>query len=144
MKKNDISEFELEREDFKIKLKRGPEEKIQVNYPEEMHKPHLLPSTGMQYSPESTQETVPPTQTSTDIEVKAPIVGTFYRAPSPDSAPYVELGSEVDQESVVCIIEAMKVMNEIKAEVKGVITQVLVENSSPVEYGQPLFKVRPS
>jgi acetyl-CoA carboxylase biotin carboxyl carrier protein len=71
------------------------------------------------------------------------MIGTFYRAPSPDSASYVEVGTEVGPDTVVCIIEAMKVMNEIKAEVKGVITQVLVENSKPVEFGQPLFKVRP-
>ena len=65
-------------------------------------------------------------------------------APSPESAPYVEVGTEVNPETVVCIIEAMKVMNEIKAEAKGVITQVLVENAKPVEFGQPLFKIRPS
>jgi acetyl-CoA carboxylase biotin carboxyl carrier protein len=72
------------------------------------------------------------------------MIGTFYRSPSPESAAYVEVGTEVTPESVVCIIEAMKVMNEIKAEVKGVITQVLVDNAKPVEFGQPLFKVRPS
>ncbi len=72
------------------------------------------------------------------------MIGTFYRAPSPESAPYVEVGTEVSPDTVVCIIEAMKVMNEIKAEAKGVITQVLVENAKPVEFGQPLFKIRPS
>jgi acetyl-CoA carboxylase biotin carboxyl carrier protein len=71
------------------------------------------------------------------------MIGTFYRAPSPEAASYVEIGAEITPDSVVCIIEAMKVMNEIKAEVKGVITQVLVENAKPVEFGQPLFKVRP-
>ena len=72
------------------------------------------------------------------------MIGTFYRAPSPESANYADVGTEVNPETVVSIIEAMKVMNEIKAEVKGVITQVLVENGKPVEFGQPLFKVRPS
>jgi acetyl-CoA carboxylase biotin carboxyl carrier protein len=72
------------------------------------------------------------------------MVGTFYRAPSPEAAPYVEIGSEVNPETVVCIIEAMKVMNEIKAELKGIITLAAVENAKPVEFGQPLFKVRPS
>ena len=72
------------------------------------------------------------------------MVGTFYRSPSPDAPPYVEIGQEVDPETVVCIIEAMKVMNEIKAEAKGVITQVMVENAKPVEFGQPLFKLRPT
>ena len=72
------------------------------------------------------------------------MIGTFYRAPSPEAGNYVEVGAEVNPETVVCIIEAMKVMNEIKAEVKGVVTQVLVENAKPVEFGQPLFKVRPT
>jgi acetyl-CoA carboxylase biotin carboxyl carrier protein len=71
------------------------------------------------------------------------MVGTFYRSPSPDASAYVEVGQEVDEETVVCIIEAMKVMNEIKAEVKGVIAQVLVENAKPVEFGQKLFAIRP-
>ncbi|HXE43112.1 MAG TPA: acetyl-CoA carboxylase biotin carboxyl carrier protein, partial [Candidatus Baltobacteraceae bacterium] len=79
-----------------------------------------------------------------ELEVKSPMIGTFYRSPSPEAAAYVEVGTEVSAETVVCIIEAMKVMNEIKAEVKGVITQVLSENGKPVEFGQPLFKVRPS
>jgi acetyl-CoA carboxylase biotin carboxyl carrier protein len=72
------------------------------------------------------------------------MIGTFYRSPSPESAAYVEVGAEVGPDTVVCIIEAMKVMNEIKAEVRGVITQVLMENGKPVEFGQPLFKVRPT
>jgi acetyl-CoA carboxylase biotin carboxyl carrier protein len=78
-----------------------------------------------------------------EIEIKSPMIGTFYRSPSPEAAPYVDVRAEVGMETVVCIIEAMKVMNEIKAEVKGVITKVLVENGKPVEFGQPLFKVRP-
>ena len=82
--------------------------------------------------------------TGGDLEIKSPMIGTFYRAPSPESGSYVEVGAEVNPESVVCIIEAMKVMNEIKAEVKGIVTQVLVENAKPVEFGQPLFKIRPS
>jgi acetyl-CoA carboxylase biotin carboxyl carrier protein len=86
----------------------------------------------------------PPASATGEIEVKSPMIGTFYRAPSPEAASYVEMGTEINPESVVCIIEAMKVMNEIKAEVKGIITQVLVENGKPVEFGQPLFKVRPA
>jgi acetyl-CoA carboxylase biotin carboxyl carrier protein len=70
------------------------------------------------------------------------MVGTFYRAPSPDSAPYVQEGQHITKETVVCIIEAMKVMNEIKAEVEGVITEVLVENGTAVQFGQPLFRVK--
>ncbi len=76
------------------------------------------------------------------VEIKSPMVGTFYRAPSPEAAPFVEVGTAVNEETVVCIIEAMKVMNEIKAEVKGVITEVLLENAKALEFGQPLFRVR--
>ena len=77
------------------------------------------------------------------IEINSPIVGTFYATPSPDSEPYVDIGSEVQAQTVVCIIEAMKVMNEIKAEVSGTIVEVLVTNGQAVEYGQALFRVRP-
>ena len=77
------------------------------------------------------------------MEIKSPMIGTLYRSPSPESAPYADVGTEVDPDTVVCIIEAMKVMNEIKAEVRGVITQVCVDNAKPVEFGQALFKIRP-
>ena len=72
----------------------------------------------------------------------SPMVGTFYRAASPESPPFVDIGQEVNEDTVVCIIEAMKVMNEIKAEVKGVIAEVVAENGKPVQFGQALFKVR--
>ena len=75
---------------------------------------------------------------SLELEIKSPMIGTFYRAPSPESASYIEVGAEVNPETVVCIIEAMKVMNEIKAEAKGIITQVLVENAKPVELANRL------
>lgn len=74
--------------------------------------------------------------------VKSPMVGTFYRAPSPDSKPFVDIGTKIKNESTVCIIEAMKVMNEIQAEVVGTVADILVENGESVEYGQPLFKVK--
>ena len=77
------------------------------------------------------------------VEIKSSIVGTFYATPSPDSEPYVEVGSHVDAQMVVCIIEAMKVMNEIKAETSGTIAEILVTNGQAVEYGQVLFRVRP-
>jgi acetyl-CoA carboxylase biotin carboxyl carrier protein len=143
MKKNSISEFELEKQDFKIRLKRGgyapvaaPEDAaVPAGYVLATPVPGALPAAvAMAALPAASDE----------IEIKSPMIGTFYRAPSPEATPYVELGMEVNQESVVCIIEAMKVMNEIKAEVKGVITQMLVENAKPVEFGQPLFKIRPT
>lgn len=140
MKKYSISEFELEKQDFKIRLKRGLNS---VNHVEETA---ALPSLAMPMaalSPNLAGSVTPPAATG-EIEIKAPMIGTFYRAPSPEAAPYVEVGTEVNPEAVVCIIEAMKVMNEIKAEVKGVVTQILVENAKPVEFGQPLFKIRPA
>ena len=76
------------------------------------------------------------------VAYESPMVGTFYRAPAPDSDPYVEVGTRVEEESTLCIIEAMKVMNEIKSEMKGVIVDILVENGEPVEYGQPLFHIK--
>ena len=84
-----------------------------------------------------------PAASTGEIEIKSPMIGTFYRSPSPEAAPYVDIGTEVGPDTVVCIIEAMKVMNEIKAEARGVITAVVAENSKPVEFGQPLFKIRP-
>ena len=77
-------------------------------------------------------------------EIKSPMVGTFYRSPSPDAEPFIAVGKEVEPETVVCIIEAMKVMNEIKAETKGVIRKVCVENATSVEFGKPLFLVEPN
>jgi len=135
MKKNSISEFELERQDFKIKLKRGSNA---VVYPDE--------AVVTAYAPAAVAPAAAPPAVaaggSSDLEIKSPMIGTFYRAPSPEAGNYVEVGAEVNADTVVCIIEAMKVMNEIKAEVKGVITQVLMENAKPVEFGQPLFKIR--
>jgi acetyl-CoA carboxylase biotin carboxyl carrier protein len=139
MKKNSISEFELEKQDFKIKLKRGGIPVINDDGSQPVYAPQsAAPMVGM-----GGPLALPAAQTSTDLEIKSPMIGTFYRAPSPESAPYVDVGTEVGPETVVCIIEAMKVMNEIKAEVRGVITQVIVENAKPVEFGQVLFKVRP-
>jgi len=77
-------------------------------------------------------------------EVKSPMIGTFYRRPSPDTGPYAEIGTQVEPDTVVCIIEAMKVMNEIKAEARGVITEILIEDAKPVEYGQILFRIEPN
>jgi len=142
MKKNSISEFELERQDFKIRLKRGPGPgAIPVQYDEIPTLSSPFPATAHAAGPPTAMQSPPGVS---ELEIKSPMIGTFYRAPSPESAPYIDIGSEVNPEAVVCIIEAMKVMNEIKAEVKGVVTQVLVENAKPVEFGQPLFKIRPT
>jgi acetyl-CoA carboxylase biotin carboxyl carrier protein len=142
MKKNSVTEFELEKQDFKIRLKRGSNGSGAVaayDDPTALTGAQLLPAI-----PTVVQATQVAAPVSNEVEIKSPMIGTFYRAPSPESAAYIEVGSEVSPETVVCIIEAMKVMNEIKAEAKGVVTQVMVENAKPVEFGQPLFKIRPS
>ena len=142
MKKNSITEFELERQDSKIRLKRGLNSGSTV-----ADEPPLnisSPITNPQAVAASASAAPLPAAATGEIEIKSPMIGTFYRAPSPEAGAYVEVGAEVNADTVVCIIEAMKVMNEIKAEAKGVITQVMVENAKPVEFGQPLFKIRPS
>ena len=141
MKKNSVSEFELEKQDFKIKLKRG-NGGVATVYDEAPVATYAAPPTLA--APAVAAPAAVATSAASDLEIKSPMIGTFYRAPSPEAAPYVEIGTEVNPDTVVCIIEAMKVMNEIKAEAKGVIAQVLVENAKPVEFGQPLFKLRPS
>lgn len=141
MKKNSVSEFELEKQDFKIRLKRGGNGSASASYEDAAVVTYVQPPAGA--LPVGQPPAAPPAP-SNEVEVKSPMIGTFYRAPSPESASYIEVGAEVNPDTVVCIIEAMKVMNEIKAEAKGVITQVLVENAKPVEFGQPLFKLRPA
>jgi acetyl-CoA carboxylase biotin carboxyl carrier protein len=146
MRKNGLSEFELERQDFKIKLKRGVtgpvvpvEDAIPSAYPAPLP---AAGASGLLPAPGSAAPAAPAAPNL--LEIKSPMIGTFYRAPSPDAADYVEIGTEVTAETVVCLIEAMKVMNEIKADVKGVVTHILVENAKPVEFGQPLFRIRPT
>jgi len=139
MKKNSVSEFELEKQDFKIRLKRGGNGAVtSTSYDDTQGLSFAQPGGAPALPP------VPATPVTSELEIKSPMIGTFYRSPSPEAASYIEVGAEVNPETVVCIIEAMKVMNEIKAEARGVITQVMVENAKPVEFGQPLFKLRPS
>lgn len=157
MRKNAVSEFEMEKEGFRIRLKRaplppqlGPTDETTVGYlPATVPPAPPVPgpaapgATAVLPGPTPASGGPAPAPSTPELEIKSPMIGTFYRAPSPEAAPYVEVGTEVQPDTVVCIIEAMKVMNEIKAEVRGVITAVLVENAKPVEFGQPLFKVRP-
>jgi acetyl-CoA carboxylase biotin carboxyl carrier protein len=144
MKKNSITEFELERQDSKIRLKRGLNGGGSAAQSEDYLAVMPVPTQPALAIPAPAPVAAPPPAATGEVDIKSPMIGTFYRAPSPEAGNYVEVGSEVNPETVVCIIEAMKVMNEIKAEVKGIVTQVLVENGKPVEFGQPLFKVRPA
>ncbi len=94
-------------------------------------------------SAETAKSTPQPVEEEKLLVIKAPMVGTFYRAPSPDAPPYVEVGDPVKEDTVLCIIEAMKLMNEIKADCRGKVVKILVENGQPVEYGQPIFVIEP-
>lgn len=143
MKKNSLSEFELEKEGFKIKLKRGGSG-APGGLPGDWQVASGIPlAAAHPAAPASPAPAVPPPRPPDEELIKSPMIGTFYRAPAPDASSYVEVGAEVTPESVVCIIEAMKVMNEIKAEARGVIIEVVAEDGKPVEFGQSLFKIRP-
>lgn len=152
MKKNAVSEFEMEEGDFKIKLKResGKPRKGETVVVQEAA-PMILPAAAaapaavpVAAAPAPAAPATAPPPAPEGPEVKSPMIGTFYRKPSPDADSFVEVGSVVEPETVVCIIEAMKVMNEIKAEVKGTIAEVLLEDGKPVEYGQALFRIEPN
>ena len=138
MKKHDLSVFEIEKEGFRLKLEKGSSVQAAAAMP---------PAVAAQAEPASTApETAPPGPKAIEsIQLKdivSPMVGTFYRSASPDGAPFVNVGKSVTEDTVVCIIEAMKVMNEIKAETSGVIAEVMAENGKPVQFGQVLFRVR--
>ncbi len=145
MTKNNLTEFELERDNIKIRIKRGSDGTIQIvpsSYESVTNGTSANNPLGSAITSASSS-----TQLSLSAnvkEIKSPMVGTFYRSPSTEAAHYIEIGQSVTEDTVVCIIEAMKVMNEIKAEVRGVITEVLVENAKPVEFGKSLFRVKTS
>jgi len=128
-----LSEFELEIEGFKIKIVKNVSGTIPVSMKEE-----ILSVPAEQKASQEPSETAE----NNIYYVKAPMVGTFYRAPDPSSPPYVEEGDKVEKSQVLCIIEAMKLMNEIESEVEGVVEKIFVENGQPVEYGQKLFAIR--
>ena len=145
LERHGIQDFTLQRGDNRIRVRKGSllEEPAQVRYRE--IPAAEAPSVPASASAPGTQAAAPAadqlTVTDNQFLVTSPIVGTFYRAPSPESPPYVEVGSTVSKGAVLCIVEAMKIMNEIECEVTGKISTVLVENAQPVEYGQPLFIV---
>lgn len=147
MKRSELSEFEFEEEGFKIKIKRGSGGlPVISSIPQSAHP---FPLAAAETAPAQAKSSAAPGQTASpggDEEgftyVKSPMVGTFYRSPSPENPPFIENGAKVEEKTVVCIIEAMKIMNEIQAETKGTVVEVLVENGQPVEYGQRLFKLK--
>ncbi|UCG58239.1 MAG: acetyl-CoA carboxylase biotin carboxyl carrier protein [Phycisphaerales bacterium] len=145
MECHELAEIEIKHGDDKICLKRCSTEQPTVTaVPMISPDPGVVASVSKQQNVQSTPSSQATAQPEEDLaEIKSPMVGTFYATPSPESEPYVEPGSHVDSQTVVCIVEAMKVMNEIKAETGGTITEVLVTNGQAVEYGQVLFRVRP-
>ncbi len=142
MKESDLNEIEIEQKDLKLRIRRGFSGQVSASGISGSHQvslpggsPESLPA------PQKADSTAKKEEEGVSY-IKSPMVGTFYRSPSPESPPYVEPGQKVSESTVVCIIEAMKVMNEIHADLKGTIIDYLVESGQPVEYGQPLFKVR--
>jgi acetyl-CoA carboxylase biotin carboxyl carrier protein len=131
-----LTELELEKKGVRIRVRRDPAPTFTSSSVE-------VARTGEQFSPVPTQSSTSPVESSQYLTVTSPIVGTFYRASSPDADSYVEEGALVKKGQVLCVVEAMKLMNEIEAEVDGKIIKVLVESTTPVEFGQPLFLIDP-
>jgi acetyl-CoA carboxylase biotin carboxyl carrier protein len=137
MRRNELTELEIETEGLRVKLKKGSEPVVSHTYFGQQSAPAAA-APGATAPAAST----PAEPKESGREITSPMVGTFYASASPEASAYVEVGAEVTEETVVCIIEAMKVMNEIKAETRGVITEILAENGKPVQFGQPLFRLK--
>ena len=142
MKQLDVNELEIEQGDQRVGLRRGGDGAVaypapQAPGPVTLPPPPSMPAAGS-YGEVASDEDAGATY------ITSPFVGTFYRSPSPDASPFVEVGHRVSAGQVLCIVEAMKLMNEIEAEVSGVILEVLVDNGRPVEFGERLFKVKPA
>ena len=138
MRKNDLSVFKMEKEGFKITLKKGTDFQPIITPAAPAPPAHAAPAPAAS----SAAPAAPAAAGEKLREISSPMVGTFYGSPSPDSAPFVSVGQEVTEDTVVCIIEAMKVMNEIKAEARGTVVRILVDDAKPVQYGQPLFELK--
>jgi len=136
MSEHDLAEIGFEQGDLKVSLKKASANMLAVPAAA-LHAPHPAPPA----APQAAAPTAPAEEHL--LEIASPMVGTYYAAPDPDSPPFIEVGARVTADSVVCIVEAMKVMNEIKAECRGTIEKVCVQNGQAVEYGQVLFKVKP-
>jgi len=138
MNENSLAELEVEKDDMRIRLKKT------ASGFEGFEGQHVIQMQGVanQSKAASVPEPVAKNEIKT-VEIKSPMVGTFYRAPNPEAPAYVEVGTTIEPGQVICIIEAMKLMNEIKSEIKGKILEILVDNAEPVEFGQPLFLIEP-
>ncbi len=142
MSDNDLSEFSIKSDEMQLKICRGGAHHSAISAPVVHAAPPVAAVPAAAPAAAEAAPTADKADAAEDLTtIDSPIVGTFYRAPAPDADPFVKIGDKVEAESVVCIVEAMKVMNEIKAEKSGVIKEVLVENAQAVEYGQPLFVI---
>jgi len=139
MKANDLTEFSMKDKDLELTLKRIASEQ-QVVYASAPAAPAPA-APALAAAPAAAAPDTEADENDGLVEIPSPIVGTFYRRPAPDADNFVQVGSEIDEDTVVCIAEAMKVMNEIRADVSGVIKKMLVDDATPVQYGQPLFLV---
>jgi acetyl-CoA carboxylase biotin carboxyl carrier protein len=142
MSENNLVELEIEKDGTKIRLKKSTPGSENYSGPYVIERERTGHS-GVRSVEQSAAAPIVEKPASTTVEIKAPMVGTFYRAPSPEAPPYAEAGQVVEPGQVVCIIEAMKLMNEIKSEIRGKVVEVLVENAEPVEYGQSMFIIEP-
>ncbi len=138
MNENGLTELEIEKEGVRIKLRKGSS-----GYEKDIQYVAQAPSQGAALGGPAAQAAAE-AKKSTTVDVKSPMVGTFYRSPSPEAPAYVGIGDTINVGQVICIIEAMKLMNEIKSEVKGKIVDIQVDNAEPVEFGQVLFAVEPA
>lgn len=144
MKRSDLTDFEIEEKDLKLRISRNPKQdgSIMPTMPI-VTQPVAAPLPAAEPVTAQASATSAPAQVDPNTKIiKSPMVGTFYRSPSPESPAFVDLNTKVQNDTVVCIIEAMKVMNEIQAELQGTIVEVLAENGQAIEFGQPLFKVK--
>jgi oxaloacetate decarboxylase alpha subunit len=138
MNENGLIELEIEKDGMRIKLKKTASGTEGLSGPIIVERAPVPEAAHRQITPEMPEKTALKT-----VEIKAPMVGTFYRAPSPEAPPYIEVDQVIESGQVICIIEAMKLMNEIKSEVKGKILEILVDNAEPVEFGQPMLLIEP-
>ncbi|MEK6681678.1 MAG: acetyl-CoA carboxylase biotin carboxyl carrier protein [Nitrospirota bacterium] len=142
MRNTDISELEIEKGGVKVKLKKGHSlampaiTRVEAAMPQNIERQVI--------SAREEKAAIPVEEEKGIVIVTSPLVGTFYRAPAPDAKPYVEIGDIVKKGQIICLVEAMKLMNEIEADINGRISAILVESGQPVEFGQPLFKIEPT
>ena len=152
MSEHNLEEFEYSNGDLKIRLKK-PSTGTVIGFPRQMAAPEIIVAGGA--VPQASSSSTPPVHAGTNSPaaeprsedlhlVKSPIVGTYYGSPSPGSEPFVKIGGYVETGQTLCIVEAMKLMNEIESDISGEVLRIFVENGQPVEYGQPLFGIRPS